>query len=181
MPSDDDQALLILEFDEDRLLAVLDLSAFLYDFNRLYVDTFRLALWTPEQPPPPIWGRYAYVLPNRSDRLSVHRIRFESPGLSELLGIASVLISAITLLLTASTWKLNREKTQLEVQKLRNELGVGRRFHRIEPTLHVPPSVRPAIDRLNESPLQPINIAFNIDIRGTGANPQAPEPPIYSP
>ena len=71
MSSDDDQALLILEFDEDRPVAVLDLSTFLCDFNRLYVDTFRLALGTSEQPPPRIWGRYAYILPNRNDRLSV--------------------------------------------------------------------------------------------------------------
>lgn len=165
MPTEDNHAVLEMSFEDENPLTALNLSAFFYDLNRVYVETYRLALETGQDPPPKIWGRYAFILPNAQDQLAVHRIRFESPGWAECIGIIGVLIQTLTLIVLASSWKLNRDKTLLEIEKLRRELGVGRRFRRIEPTLMLPPSVRPPLDRLRENPLKPNKVALRVNIK----------------
>jgi hypothetical protein len=164
MPTDEDPAELMMEFQLGRPLAVLDLSSFLYDLNRLYVATYRLAGEPYAERPAPIRGRFAYTLADKADRLVVHRIRFESPGLTECIGIAGVIINALTFIVVASSWRINREKILLDIEAQKRSLGKSKRFHRIEPTISIPSSIRPVLDRLRENELQPINVTIQIVI-----------------
>lgn len=112
-------------FEHDPRIGALDLSAFLFDMNRLYVVAFRA-----EQDPYEIdestfrgYGRNFFRVP-KAYQLDVSTIRFNSPGLI-IFGAAVTCITAVwtTLQITQKIkfWPLQSEKLELEVQKLRDD------------------------------------------------------------
>lgn len=80
-PRDDGSVVLDLRFAETGPLAVLDLSAFLFDVNRLYAVAFKA-----ERDPYHVdeeryrgYGRNSFRVP-QAYQLRVPRLRFKSPG-----------------------------------------------------------------------------------------------------
>jgi hypothetical protein len=164
MAPDEARVALRLEFNEERPLAALDLSAFIFDLNRLYVETYRLIGAPGIATPSSQRGRYAFLLP-KDDQLAMKSIRFESPGLMEFVGIAEVLFSALNFIVASATWLGSNEKIDPQIRDLRRTLGVGDRFHRIDPPPLTPPDqLSPVLYQLKNSNLQPINVTINIII-----------------
>jgi len=125
MPDTDDGIFVSLKFAQDVRIGALDLSAFLFDMNRLYVVAFRV-----EQDPYEIdesafhgYGRSFFRLPKRY-QLNVSTIRFQSPGLIIFSAAVACLTAVWTTLQIAEKikfWPLQQEKLRLEVDKLRHE------------------------------------------------------------
>ncbi len=151
-----------LRFEDEQAISALDLSAFIFDNNRIYVAAVR---FSNDEPGGEVefrgFGRNSYRVP-RATRLNVARIRFESPGLIEVATSAAAAASALWLIVQSfeklNLWRLNRRKLQLEIQKLERDLGVQPqrlRRERLEPFLSLP-EVRSAANQLEKNPLKPV-------------------------
>lgn len=127
MPSEDKRVTLTLWFAEAQPIAVLDLSAFLFDINRLYAVAFKV-----EQDPYELdeasyggYGRNSFRVP-KAYQLRIPRIRFASPGLL-ILGTVFAGIGAVWTTLQivekVKLWPLQEEKLRLEIAKLRRDAG----------------------------------------------------------
>jgi hypothetical protein len=114
-----------LEFPSSDHLGVLELSAFLYDLNRLYVVAFKT-----EEDPFELdvdsvrgYGRNSFRIA-KEYQLEVSSVRFQSPGLL-ILSTAFAAIAAVWTTLQiiekVKLWPLQKEKLELEVSKLRHE------------------------------------------------------------
>lgn len=156
-----------LSFEEEKPIAALDLSALIFDLNRLYV----LALRLPDESYGSVrqfrnYGRNSYRL-SKDLRLDVARIRFESPGLIEFATALTEGVSAIWIMVQVieklSLWSLNKQKLQLEVQKLQIEAGKSPRLfrrERIEPLLYHS-EVTSVAKALQANPLKPSDIKIS--------------------
>ena len=166
-------------FEEEKELAALDLSTFIFDINRIYAPAVRSLLepdWASgaRVNAPFSFNRFAFLLP-KPYSLIVSRARFESPGLLEIAAnvaavgaAANVVFSAFWVLLKCvemiEGWPLNDRRRKLEVEKLEREVLKDAAERSIEPHLRIPP-VRGAIQRLSENPLKPTEIKIIISRR----------------
>jgi hypothetical protein len=165
VPDDDYTTRLNLTFPERRPLSALGLANFVYDLNLLYAASYHW-ISRDEYQQSAFWGRWSSKLPEES-ALSVERVSFASPGVIDFLGIAGVILTGISAIANAGTWWQPREKTRLEVEKLKRELGHGRGTpghpDRMEPRFDRAP-FRAPINRLRDNELQPSDISISIVI-----------------
>lgn len=143
MPPTEEGIFVSLDFSDHMHIGALDLSAFLFDVNRLYVVAFKV-----EQDPYEIdergfrgYGRGSFRIP-KAYQLNVSRIRFQSPGLiilrPAIAGIAAVW-TLMQIVEKVQFWPLQWEKLRLEVEKLRAE-EAARLASRRDPPMPVPPT-----------------------------------------
>jgi hypothetical protein len=197
MPRGDDWISLSLKFPGDQPIGALDLSAFLFDLNRLYVIAYKA-----EQNPAQFvnfrgYGRNSFRIPKRA-QLSVHSLRFESPLLvifGAAIASAPAVWSMLQMIEKVKVWPLQQEKLRLEVEKVRLEViklhhdvdalpaelaahaidaipdagrrRRGTRRERIEPILDYP-IARSAINQLSLNPLKPIELTVDVEPEKTG-------------
>lgn len=125
MPPIEEGVFVSLDFSHHVHIGALDLSAFLFDVNRLYVVAFKV-----EQDPYEIdersfrgYGRGSFRVP-KPYQLNVSSIRFQSPGLiilsTAFAGVAAVW-TLVQIVERVQLWPLQKEKLRLEVEKLRAE------------------------------------------------------------
>lgn len=159
----DEGAKVIFSFTEERPIGALELSSFIFDINRIYASTVISALELQTEKPQGRRfraSRSAFELPAPYS-LSLARIRFESPGLLEIMTATSLGVGAFWVLLQCfekiANWPLNRAKLRLEVEKLERERPQAPRPRRIEPYLDLPP-IKGAIRQLTGNPLRPSNV-----------------------
>jgi len=119
--------------NENPLPALIEVSAFLYDFNLLY-EYIRLAV-DPEYSHYDFNRRFSWTRYNRplldSDRLRVVQLRHESPILlvTAIQATGAALAAIWGMLQIAEKivdWPLDREKKRLELEKLRAEAEKAR-------------------------------------------------------
>lgn len=191
-PQDEGSVVLDLKFSETKPIAVLDLSAFLFDANRLYAVAFKA-----ERDPYHVdeehyrgYGRNSFRVP-QAYQLRVPRLRFESPGeivLAVAVGAIGAVWTVMQIVEKAKLWPLQQEKLRLEVEKLRDEADTRRiagagllplkdgtyegrdrvRAPR-EPGARVRiepvlnlPVTKSAINQLSHNPLKPVDLAASI-------------------
>lgn len=155
-------AALHFEFDDAEVVNALNLSAFIYDINRIYVSTYYAAM---DRPRPRGFGRNFFALP-RSEALRIGRIRFESPGFVDLatiaLGGGGLIATMVTLLYQSEIWPLQKKKLELEIEKLEYEKRLRADADRLE-TVRRDPHVYSATGQLKKNPLKPTSVGIRVD------------------
>jgi len=117
-----------LVFSEGKRPYLLDISSLLYDFEMLHDFSLLLCIedYSYYRFPPFFWYRKGRPI-KVNHKLRAARIIKESPLTVELILSGVILLSgAFWALVQAiekiSNWKLNKEKTRLEIEKLKKEL-----------------------------------------------------------
>jgi hypothetical protein len=160
---------ILLDFPEEHRIAALDLSSFVFDFNRLYVALLRRMDGSPLSEPDhgqPSFSRYSFRVPKPYE-LQISKVRFESPGLIEFVPAIATGVGLVWILIQivekAQMWSLQKKKMQLEIEKLERENSNLRR-HPVEEMLTTleSPTVKSAIKQLEDNPIKPSDLTVKI-------------------
>ncbi|WPB85519.1 hypothetical protein [Sediminicoccus rosea] len=153
---------ILFSFADQAPISALDLSSFIYDINRLYVMSVNSPGYEDARKFVN-FGRNSFKV-QKSNQLTIKRIRFESPGLIEVIAAVSVgaggLWAFIQALERIASWPMNREKLRLEIEKLKRDVGTPPQTPqqtRVEPYLEQP-QVRSAVRQLEANPIKPLDI-----------------------
>jgi hypothetical protein len=111
---------ILLDFPEEHRIAALDLSSFVFDFNRLYVALLRRMDGSPLSEPDhgqPSFSRYSFRVPKPYE-LQIYKVRFESPGLIEFVPAIATGVGLVWILI-----QIVRKGTDVVSTKEKNAAG----------------------------------------------------------
>jgi len=175
-----DQYRIRLNFGKRDRVAVFDLSALLWDLNRIYVVGYEAGAGYGGNPSSRGRGRYRLI--ENEDQLLLARIRFESPLLVELINqvvpefvgvmagiwaLAQSLDKLVQLAPTSRKLKADAAKAELEVHRTKLEIRrLQRELERMDREQNKPsavglieqsPEINSAMRQLHANPLQPLH------------------------
>ncbi len=159
-----------LQFNELNHVGALDLSSFVFDFNRLYVSVFRLSNGISSPARSAFLGRQNFRLPEQFE-LGISRIIYNSPlsldFLAPMNSAADALLKVVQVYKEIKSLPIERKILETELRKKEIELEnaqIVNKELKLNQMLR-DENVSRAMQSLNASRMKPKTIGVRIDVR----------------